>query len=66
MNKEKPVATYKSGKNEIWDYRGIPLRTRIRMSIALIFFGFVEIRWKGVNDYYLNSSKKENALHDLK
>jgi len=53
MNKEKPVATYKSGKNEIWDYRGIPLRTRIRMSIALIFFGFVEIRWKGVNDYYL-------------
>lgn len=60
--RNKTVATYQSGTNEIWDYRGIPLGVRIRIAIALILYGVVEINWKGANNIFWSFSKKLDAV----
>lgn len=44
----KKVATFMSGRNEIWDYRNLSIMSRIRIAYDLIFTGVVEIEWKEV------------------
>ncbi len=45
----KNVATFKSGNKEIWDYRNLPILTRIKLAWALVIYGIVDIQWGKAN-----------------
>ena len=47
---KKHCATLITGNKEIWDYRNIPLKIRIKMALALALTGIVEIKWKQANE----------------
>ena len=55
---KKPVAILNSGRKQIIDWRGLPLWIRLRVSFALIFYGYVDIQWKENNILNINQKRK--------
>jgi len=47
------ICTFRSGNREIWDYRGIRFRDRIKIALSLIFTGIVSIKWGSVENRFL-------------
>lgn len=47
---ENNVATFRSGNKEIWDYRNLPFKIKLKIAFNLLFFGIVDIKWKAVKN----------------
>jgi len=47
MRKRKPIETYRLfvGNVEIWDWRNMSLKYRIRIAWRLIRYGIIELNW---------------------
>lgn len=54
--KNKSVATirFHPQNKEIWDYRALNLKIRLRIALSLFFTGIVEIQWKKINEINYN------------
>ncbi len=61
MGNNKSVASFRSGNKEIWDWRNLPMKNRIKIALALIFYGIVDIEWKKANNIYLKLGDKKNG-----